>query len=249
MPTSRPPMRQQQGPYAIQRASRAAPVPRSRQQPPSNPHYSGHSAGIHPEDRPDFYSDDLEEDDSYYVTNPYTHHTSSRRYAQPQQPQVIQQGNRRLVIHNEPLPARKVHWLVYVGIAIFVMVMGYFLVTMLGVWWQNKQDDWAYGMPRTYQTDANVGHGTSQQPMSHFVAVNLDGEIKVIELPGDDSSKAKIYDITTLPAGSGAVPVTLKFQDMNADGKPDMLITIGDANSQQFTVFLFNNGSQFMSKL
>lgn len=243
MSTSRPPMRQQQGAYPVQRASRQYPVPRPRQQPPSNPHYA-YAAGVHPEDQPDFYSDDVEDDDSYYVTR---RPTSARRYVQPQQPQVIQQGNRRLVIHNQPPPRLlRFHWLTYIGLAMIIMLMGWLLVTLLMAWWQNKQDDWAYGNPRTYQTDMNVGHGTSQQPMSHFIAVNLNGVIQVIE---DDTNAAHMYTITTLPAGSGNVPVTLKFQDMNADGKLDMLVVIGDASSNQFTVFLLNNGSAFVSKL
>ena len=39
---------------------------------------------------------DLEEDDSYYEQRP---HTSSVRYTQTRQ-QVIERGNRRIVIHN-----------------------------------------------------------------------------------------------------------------------------------------------------
>ncbi len=39
---------------------------------------------------------DLEEDDSYYTERP---RTSSVRYTQPRQ-QVIQRGNKRIVIHN-----------------------------------------------------------------------------------------------------------------------------------------------------
>ncbi len=236
MSTSRPPMRQQQGAYPVARASRSY--------PPSNPHYAGHSAGIHPENSPDFYSDDLEEDDAYYETRIPT---STRRYVQPQQ-QVIQRGNKRIIIHNQR-PPRKYHPLVYVGVVLFILVMGWFLFSMLGTWWQGQQDTWAYGNPRTYQTDANVGHGTGQQPMSHFIAVNLQGTIQVIEIPGNDASKSHMYTITTLPAGSGDVPVTLKFQDMNADGKLDMLVVIGDSGGQQFTIFLLNNGSQFVSKL
>jgi hypothetical protein len=249
-------MKQQQGAYPIQRASRVQPVAQSsRSQPPSrsrhparqlpaNPHYA-YAAGIHPEDQPNYYSDDLigdlEDDDSYYLTRPPN---SVRRYEQPQ-PQVMQRGKRRIVIHPEP-PPRKWHWSVYVGSALFIMVMGYLLVAMLGVWWQGKQDDWTYGNPRTYQTDINVGHGSGA---SHFIAVNLDGTIQVIEIPGNDASKAHIYSITTLPAGSGAVPVTLSFKDINGDGKLDMLVTIGESNSQQYTVFLFNNGTTFVSKL
>jgi hypothetical protein len=237
-------MKQQQGAYPVQRASRQQPAVRRQHQPPANPHYAGHSAGIHPEDQP-FLSDDLEEDDSYYETRVPT---SARRYVEPQ-PQIIQHGNKRLVIHNEPPPRRlRYHWLTYVGLAMIIMLLGWMLVTMLGVWWQAKQDDWSYGHPRTYQIDANVGHGSNQLPMSHFIAVNLNGVVQVLEEPGTDASKAHIYNITTLQSGSGDIPVSLTFRDINVDGKIDMLVNIGDSGNQ-FTIFLFNNGTQFVSKL
>jgi len=35
---------------------------------------------------------------------------------------------------------------------------------------------------------------------------------------------------------------------LNADGKPDLLVHIGDPGNV-FTVILFNNGTQFVSKL
>lgn len=220
-------MKTQQGAYPIQRASRPQPpsVVRARRSVPQPA-----------------YEDDLEDDDRYYETRVPT---SSRRYAQPQ---VIQQGNRRLVIHNTPPPRTGYHWLVYVGFTMIVMIIIWLLVVIGGAWWQGKQDDWAYGKPRTYQTDANVGHGTSQVPTSHFIAMNLAGVIQVIELPGNDGSKSHIYGITTLPSGSGDVPVTLSFRDLNLDGKLDMIIAIGDSG-QQVSMFLFNNGTSFVSKL
>ena len=48
---------------------------------------------------------DLEEDDSYYTQR---QPTSAVRYTQPRQ-QVIQRGNKRIVIHNEPPPRRNLH--------------------------------------------------------------------------------------------------------------------------------------------
>jgi hypothetical protein len=46
----------------------------------------------------------------------------------------------------------------------------------------------------------------------------------------------------------GNPPVKVSFQDLNADGKLDMIVTIGDPRSS-FTVMLFNDGTQFVSKL
>jgi hypothetical protein len=57
-----------------------------------------------------------------------------------------------------------------------------------------------------------------------------------------------MYQIETVPGNVGNPPVKLSFQDMNADGKPDLLVQIGDTNAVIY-VTLFNNGSQFVSRL
>lgn len=145
-------------------------------------------------------------------------------------------------------PKRQIHWMLYLGLFLLVMIAGWIAINALGTLWQLKHDDFTYGNPRTYQTDTNVGHGTQQNPLSHFIALNLHSQILVIELPGGDTSKARISPITTLDAGALNTPVTLSFRDINADGKLDMLVQIGEGDSG-YTVFLFNNGSQFVTKL
>ena len=232
-------------------------------QQPANPHRVGHSSGLHPEDQP-YISDDLEEGEEYYTTRP---HTSVRRYDTFQDGDVIEAGNRRIIVHygepphvrrkslEEPIrdkPRKRYHSLFYVGIFLSLLIGGTaFLsaLSALGAFWQQKQDDWTYGQnPRMYQTDANVGHGTAQNPMSHFIALNLHGSVQVIEEPGDDVSKARSYQITVISENQGNPPVKLVFQDLNRDGKLDMLVEIGDQGSI-VTFMLFNNGSQFVSKL
>src|SRR5690242_10421125 len=59
---------------------------------------------------------ELEEDDSYYVQR---QPTSAVRYTQPKQ-QVIQRGNKRIVIHNEPPPARRMHWSLILGLGMIL---------------------------------------------------------------------------------------------------------------------------------
>jgi hypothetical protein len=70
---------------------------------------------------------------------------------------------------------RKVHWLVFLGLGMMVMLLGWFALSSLGTWWQMHQDDSTYGNPRTYQTDAVVGHSDSSTSPTHFIAVNLRG--------------------------------------------------------------------------
>ncbi len=203
---------------------------------PASPHYSGHSAGIHPEDQP-FLSTDLEEDDSYYETRPPT---SARRYQTGNQ-QVIERGNKRIVIHHEGPPRRSLHWSLMLGLGMLLMIIlwvgGSFVIT----WWENHQLDSTYGMPRTYQTDQVVGHDDSGDHPTHFIAVNLHAKIIIIEIPGGDSSHARIYSGPTLFSDNGdTIPVTLEFADVNDDGKIDMIVHIGDQK-----IVYFNDGTQF----
>ena len=155
---------------------------------------------------------------------------------QPQQP------------HTDDLPGQprrrrffRVHWLVWVGLSMIVMIIGWIALTALGNWWTNQTNQWTYGYPRTFQTDYNVGHGTAADPNSHFIAINLNKQIEVIEFPGDDPAKSKIY-IGPMLIGPGQelTPVTLSFEDVSNDGKPDLVIHVADSK------FIFlNTGTGF----
>lgn len=124
------------------------------------------------------------------------------------------------------------HWLFWVGLALVTMVAGYILLNSVGNWWNVTQDDWHYGRPRTYQTDWNVGHGTPTNPNSHFIALNLNKHIEVIEIQGDDPAHTKMYvGPTLIGVGEEFAPVTLSFGDVNHDGKPDLLLHVGDSQS------------------
>jgi hypothetical protein len=132
------------------------------------------------------------------------------------------------------------HWLFFVGLAMLVMLLGWVLLTTLFNWWQLWQDDLHYGRPRTFQTEAVVGHNDSEANPSHFVAINLHRQIEIIEFPGGDSSKAKIYIGPVLTGeGQDLAAVTLSFKDVNGDGKLDMTVNV---QNNRF-VFINDNGS------
>jgi hypothetical protein len=134
------------------------------------------------------------------------------------------------------------HWLFFVGLALVVMLIGYVSLTAFGSWWQNHQNDVTYGTPRTFQIDAVVGHHDSPEHPSHFIALNLNRHIMIIEIPGGDMSKSVIYGGGVLVGdGQDLMPVTLSFSDVNGNGKPDMLVHVLD----QTLVFL-NNGTKFV---
>lgn len=132
------------------------------------------------------------------------------------------------------------HWLFYVGLAMLAMTLAWGGLNALSGWWQVTQDDWHYGRPRTVHVDAVVGHNDSDAHKSHFISLNLNRHIEVIEFPGGDSTKAKIYMGPEL-LGSGqdlAVP-RLDFRDVNGDTKLDMIIEVQDSHF----VFINENGS------
>lgn len=135
-------------------------------------------------------------------------------------------------------PIRRMHWLFYTGFAIAVVVSVEMVCTLVGGWWTRYQDDLHYGYPRTYQTDARVGHNDAEIP-SHFIALNLHGHLEVIECPGSDCTKALIYVGPVLFGdGQDRVPVTLEFRDTNHDDKPDLIIHAQD----QIWIFINDNG-------
>jgi len=153
-------------------------------------------------------------------------------------PYTFTQGNRRIVLHPEPPPIKhRVHWMVYMGLGMMFMLTLYVGFQMLGNWWDNH----VYGNPLTYQTDQVVGHGDSTDHPTHFVAINLNSRITIIEIPGGDTSHARIYSGPTLYSDNGdSIPVTLEFKDVNGDGKVDMIVHIGDKR-----IIYLNDGTEF----
>jgi hypothetical protein len=213
------------GQHLIQRKTLAPPGQGTYYQG-ANPHRAGHFAGLHPEDQP-YWTDDL---DTY--TQPPARITprSAIRY----QPTNQQQAQ----------PRKRVHWMVWAGVAMFIMIFGWIGLTALGNWWQTTLDDWHYGRPRTFQTDQNVGHFGYT---SHFVALNLNGKIEVIETQPQNPNQQQsthMYIAATLATDQNLQAVTLHFEDLNGDGKLDMLVFVGNT----LQVPLYNNGVSFQSQ-
>lgn len=191
------------------------------------------------------------QDDYHFVThNPVgrKNPVPARRTATASIP-VVQPASRRQPVNTDeivvqrPLNKRRFHWLFYAGIALSVMLAGWVILTVVSNWWQVTQDDWHYGRPRTYQVDQIVGHNDSLANPSHFVAINLNRHVQIIEFPGGDASKAKIYVGAVLTGpGQDLAPVTLTFSDVTSDHKLDMIVNIQGSHF----VFVNDNG-QFRS--
>jgi hypothetical protein len=140
-----------------------------------------------------------------------------------------------------PLRRPRVHWLVYLGLSLLIMLIGWVSLSLFFQWWQVEQDDWHYGRPRTSQVDAVVGHADSPTSPSHFLALNLSRHTEVIEFPGGDATHARVYlGPTLIGEGEDLAVVTLRFKDVNGDGKPDMIVSVQDS-----TIIFLNENGQF----
>ena len=182
-----------------------------------------------PQEEPD-------EDDEYTTSMP----RSALRYPVGR-PYTVQQGNRRIVFHPEPPPKTHTHWLVYISIGMIAMLALWISLQVLGNWWSEHQLDATYGLPRTYQVDAVVGHNDSTAHPTHFIFLNLKGRVVIIELPGGNVAQARIYNGPAIIGDHPEqIPVTAAFQDVNGDGKLDMIVYVGN---QQFTYI--NDGTEF----
>ena len=214
-------------------------------------------------DQQDGIDYEIAEEEEYYVTRP---HTSVRRYKQPvrrdtsddyapEQSVFIQRRragnttpatNRIISKAVDPSLSLKRHhvkvapWLaVVVGmLAMLTVVVG---IRAFGSWWQTHQDDTTYGYPRTYQTDFIVGHLDGSGKPSHFIFLNMHGRVEIIEFPGGDSTHAMIYTGPSLFGDKNdLIPVTGKFEDVNGDQRPDMLVYF-----QGQTLVYINEGTKF----
>src|SRR5947209_720156 len=208
--------------------------------------YIPQRASLPPQHKQSPIADDVEDDESYSPVRPPR---SAIRYTS--QDQVIQQGNKRIIIHHEPPPTRQQqgqtepvtksrhHWLFWLGSIFCIMLVGWTVFTALSGLIQTKRNDLLYGNPRTFQLDANVGH---YGRVSHFTSLNLNGYIEIFETQEGHPEVAHIYTPTTLRVNP-LDPVLLTFQDVNGDGKPDMIIT-----APSFQEVMFNNGTVFQSQ-
>ncbi len=148
--------------------------------------------------------------------------------------------------HPQPQKAptsRSMHWLLYVGVGMIAALALWLTFSSLLAWGVGKYNDVVYGYPRYYQTDAVVGHNDSPAHPSHFVALNLHGQVIVIELPGGNPTRSFDYVGPSMIAkGDDLIPITLSFSDVHHNGKPDMVIHIQDRE------FIFcNDGTKFVT--
>lgn len=216
---------------------------------------TGHTIGLHPVSMPYTTTQTFlvppptwEADEQEQDGMPTRPSTSTRRYVQVhdlRQSRQTAPAASLPVVRTTPQPTaastRRLHWLFFLGLGMCLTLVVWIGGNLLLTWWQGYQVNQHYGSPRIFQCDAVVGHQDSPTHPSHFIALNLHGQIEVFELPGGDGTAVKVYAAPVLmgPNQDQAV-VTLSFEDVNGDGKPDMIVAVQD------TRFVFlNTGTAF----
>ena len=205
---------------------------------------------------------DVADEDDMYVTRG---HSSVRRYNRPlqhdtlddtsiQKGPLIQRRSRPAANSGNgiaskaftvPAPAERQRGrrfpLMAALIGMLVMALLVIGLTAFSSWWRVHLDDMQYGRPRTFQLDAVVGHNDSPSNPTHFIFMNLNRHVVIIELPGGDAAHARSYQGPILFGdGQDLTPVTGEIRDVNGDGKPDLIVHIQD----QQIVFI-NTGTEF----
>jgi hypothetical protein len=117
------------------------------------------------------------------------------------------------------------------AVALFVVLL---LDTAGYTAWKAFSDHWTYGDYPTTHLTANFGHGG----LSHVVAFMNGQNAEIIELVG--TNKANVYAVKI--SSSQQRVVTLEVEDVNGDGKPDILVTV-EGVSERPT--LLNTGKGF----
>src|SRR6266700_1721053 len=158
--------------------------------PQASPHRVGHTPGLHGEDAPYL---------SQQIIRPGKRRTVEE--VELDYPDDPPRRRTTVVVRTPAKPTRRLertrfHWFVFVGLGLFIMILGWLSFSALSGWWSVQVDDWHYGRPRTYQTDAVVGHnGDSTEHPSHFVAIMWDFRPSLLETSKESSRKPHIMQV------------------------------------------------------
>jgi hypothetical protein len=115
----------------------------------------------------------------------------------------------------------------YISAAIVGALVLYMALSALVGWGISKYDDIRYGTTRTFHTDAIIGIDDSPTNPTHFVAMNINRQVVVMQIPGGDTSKTRIINGPYLfGSNEDRTPVLLTFNDVNGDGLQYMIVNV-----------------------
>lgn len=121
-----------------------------------------------------------------------------------------------------------------------LLLLGYLLLTPVVTWGRQRIDDLRYGYPRTTRVAGLVGHDEVGGEPTQLFALNLNGQVSVLELPGGDAGKVRALQGPYLVGADGpyAVPF-LSLEDVTGDGQADLLLEVRN----EVVVYINENGS------
>jgi len=126
-----------------------------------------------------------------------------------------------------PLIPRRLHTAAY-GVTLLLAALAvYAAISLLVSYVHIGIDDLYYGRPRTIQLDSFVGHDEPAGHPTHVIAMNLNRQVIVVELPGGDAGKTRtIVGPYLFGADADLTPVLPSLRDVDGDGRPDLLLDI-----------------------
>jgi hypothetical protein len=133
-------------------------------------------------------------------------------------------------VQSRPLiatPSISLHSIAYIATSVLALIAIYAIMGNVLTWGRSHIDDLRYGTTRTVHLDAVVGHEDGAGTPTHFVAMNLNRQVVIIEIPGGDPSKTRTLTGPYLfGAGEDKTPVLLRLEDLNRDGSKDLIVSV-----------------------
>jgi hypothetical protein len=138
-------------------------------------------------------------------------------------------------------PSISFHSFAYLVTGLLALLAIYAIMGNLMTWGRGRYDDLRYGTTRTFHMDAVVGHGDGEGTPTHLIAMNLNRQVVIVEIPGGDPSKTRTLSGPYLVgAGEDKTPVLLQLEDLNRDGSKDLVV-----NVKNEAIIYLNKDGQF----
>jgi hypothetical protein len=122
-----------------------------------------------------------------------------------------------------------------------IILLAYLGVAAVTGWGRIWIDDFRYGRPRTQHISGMVGHNEGTGEPTHFVAMNLNRRVVVVELPGGDAAQARTLQGPYLfGANEDLTPVIMRLHDINRDSQDDLILSVKNEE-----IIYINTGDTF----
>ncbi|WP_322494864.1 hypothetical protein [Chloroflexus sp.] len=129
----------------------------------------------------------------------------------------------------------------YIVTGLLAVLALYVLVSAVISWGQVVVDDWRYGRPRTFHLTADVGRAEETVGPTRLIAMNLDRQVLILEIPGGDVSKTRtLIGPYLVGANEDLTPITMRLADLNGDALPDLVVGIKNEE-----IVYLNRGDSF----